>query len=480
MGAGYRNVLKRLAVALGCVFAALAVVLAGSGARTMVSVHIANQRLQGVDLPELPEPGPASRIMVVSPHPDDETLACGGLIQRALSRGAQVSVVVLTSGDAFPASAAAVLKRIDLSPSDYVRLGEVRRQEVTRALRVLGVAQDRIALLGYPDRGLRDLWTANWQVPKRSRYTHCSVSPYDAPGSRRAAYCGSSLVEDLRDLIRRYSPTQIYVPHPNDDHEDHRAAGCFVVAAIEGLRRDGLLGAPEPELVTYLVHRGDWPVPQGLKPTRRLVPPESLWGMDTRWLALPLTKQEMARKLTAIRMHRSQIALPNERRFMLSFARTNELFGLYRWVLGPPPTAMPMGRPETRWFAVFDPVGDKVQRDLQPSADIDELEVHGDGGRVTFRIETAGRAAPWVRYRIRVWSMGDSAAGCAVRTFVVGAGRPKPPEDGVARRLHGRVAEASVPIDLLSGPPRLLMVAAETSVGGLTVDRTAWRACRLP
>lgn len=472
--------LKRLAAVLGCMFAALALALAGSGARTTVAVHIANQRLQGVDLPELPEPGPASRIMVVSPHPDDETLACGGLIQRALSRGAQVSVVVLTNGDAFPASAAAVFKRIDLSPSDYVRLGKVRRQEVTRALGILGVAQDRIALLGYPDRGLRDLWTANWQVPKRSRYTHCSESPYEPPGARRAVYRGSSLVEELRDLIRRYSPTEIYVPHPNDDHEDHRAAGCFVVAAIESLRRDGLLSVPEPELFTYLVHRGDWPVPQGLKPTRRLVPPESLWGLDTRWLVLSLTKQEMARKLTAIRMYRSQIALPNERRFMLSFARRNELFGLYRWVLGPPPTETPIERPGARWFAVFDPVGDKVQRDLQPSADIEELEVRSDGRRVTFRVQTVARAAPWTRYRIRVWSMGDSASGCAVHTFDVGAGRRKPPMDGAVQGLRGRVAEVSVPIELLNRDPGLLMVAAETRVGGLTVDRTAWRACRLP
>jgi len=472
-------VLKRLATVLGCVFAAIAVALAGSGARTVVSVHMANQRLQVVGLPELPGPGPASRIMVVSPHPDDETLACAGLIQRALSRGARVSVVVLTSGDAFPASAAAIFKRIDLSPSDYVRLGEVRRREVTQALSVLGVPEGDIVLLGYPDRGLRDLWTANWQTPKMARYTRCTVSPYDPPGSRRAVYRGSSLLEDIEDLILQYSPTEIYVPHPNDDHEDHRAAGCFVVAAIEELRRDGLLRSPEPEVLTYLVHRGDWPVPQGLKPNRRLVPPESLWGLDTRWLVLPLTKQEMARKLTAIRTHRSQMALPNERRFMLSFARANELFGLYRWVLGPHPDEEPPRAVPRQWFGVFDPVCDKVQRDLQPSADIDELEVHSDGRRVTFRIETVGRAAGWVRYRVRVWCMGSLPDTYALASFDIGPGYRRL-NDGVQRRLNGQVAELSVPIERLTREPHLLMVAAETRVGGLVVDRTAWRACRLP
>ncbi|MGQ9523976.1 MAG: PIG-L deacetylase family protein [Armatimonadota bacterium] len=471
--------LRRFTAVLGFVCAALAVALAASGARTVVSLRIANQRLQSIELPKLPEPGPASRIMIVSPHPDDETLACGGLIQRAISRGAKVSVVVLTSGDGFPASAAAVFRRIDLSPSDYVRLGQLRRKEVTRALVTLGVPEHEIVLLGYPDRGLRDLWTANWSQPKASSYTRCTASPYETPSLRKSTYSGLSLVQDLKDLILLYSPTEIYIPHPNDDHEDHRTAGCFVVAALESLRKDGALGSPEPELITYLVHRGDWPVPQGLKPNRRLVPPDSLWRLDTRWLVLPLTKEEIARKLTAIRIHRSQVALPNERRFMLSFVRTNELFGLYKWVLGPPADEVPTPTLDQQFFAVFDPISDRVQENLQPSTDIDELSVLTRRDRVTFRIETAGRVASWVGYRVRVWSMGSSPENCRSAVFDIRPSRRRS-ADGVERRLWDRVAEISVPVVRLSSRPSLVMVAAETTVGGLVVDRTAWRACRLP
>ena len=41
----------------------------------------------------------ADRVLVVSPHPDDESIACSGLIQHALEAGAQVRVLWMTAGD---------------------------------------------------------------------------------------------------------------------------------------------------------------------------------------------------------------------------------------------------------------------------------------------------------------------------------------------------------------------------------------------
>ena len=49
---------------------------------------------------------PATRLLVVAPHPDDETLGAGGLIQRVRHAGGAVKVVFMTSGDGFPAGVA--------------------------------------------------------------------------------------------------------------------------------------------------------------------------------------------------------------------------------------------------------------------------------------------------------------------------------------------------------------------------------------
>ena len=55
----------------------------------------------GADAPQRLEPSLSknTRLMVFSPHPDDESLAAAGLIQRVLSLGGSVKVVFMTSGD---------------------------------------------------------------------------------------------------------------------------------------------------------------------------------------------------------------------------------------------------------------------------------------------------------------------------------------------------------------------------------------------
>src|SRR5574340_1404799 len=49
---------------------------------------------------DMTAPGRGDRILVVAPHPDDESLGCAGLIKQAVENGADVHVVVMTNGDA--------------------------------------------------------------------------------------------------------------------------------------------------------------------------------------------------------------------------------------------------------------------------------------------------------------------------------------------------------------------------------------------
>jgi LmbE family N-acetylglucosaminyl deacetylase len=72
---------------------------------------------------------PNERAIVIAPHPDDEVLACGGLIQRALVVGASVWVVYVTSGDGSWPAAWRITGRIFTGPSDYLRPGRARWEE---------------------------------------------------------------------------------------------------------------------------------------------------------------------------------------------------------------------------------------------------------------------------------------------------------------------------------------------------------------
>ena len=80
--------------------------------------------------------------LVLAPHPDDESLGCGGLIAEACARGLPPVVVVLTDGAmSHPSS--------NSHPPD--RLRALRRAEARAAVSALGLGSERLHFLGVPD-----------------------------------------------------------------------------------------------------------------------------------------------------------------------------------------------------------------------------------------------------------------------------------------------------------------------------------------
>jgi LmbE family N-acetylglucosaminyl deacetylase len=91
------------------------------------------------------------KIVVLAPHPDDETLGCGGLLARAFA-GAGAHVVCVTDGSAsHPASR-------EWPP---VRLAETRRGELIEALEILGGGAADLTWLGHPDSRLHEISAAD-------------------------------------------------------------------------------------------------------------------------------------------------------------------------------------------------------------------------------------------------------------------------------------------------------------------------------
>src|SRR5262249_28804815 len=96
----------------------------------------------------------ATRLLVVAPHPDDETLGAGGLIQRVLQAGGAVKVVFMTSGDGFPTGVTSARHIQQPQARDYREYGMLRRTEAKQALALLGVHGKDVVFLGFPDSGL--------------------------------------------------------------------------------------------------------------------------------------------------------------------------------------------------------------------------------------------------------------------------------------------------------------------------------------
>ncbi|MFC4452498.1 PIG-L family deacetylase [Deinococcus sonorensis] len=263
----------------------------------------------------LPESAPLSgRVLVISPHPDDETLAVGGIIQDVLNRGGQVDIVFLTSGDGFAWDARATEKKPVVRASDLLRLGEARMNEATQAAQVLGVDRAHVTFLGFPDKGLQRIYLQNYLTPYTSRQTGMNRVPYQRALHPGTPYTGQELERQMNELLTRLHPDIVLAPSVRDHHPDHQVA-AFLAGRL----------APQhhARLYAYMVHGGvEWPLPKGNHPQLPLSPPSrSVDGQS--WQRYPLSAAQEQRKAQAVSMYHSQLQIIP--RFMQAFVRTNEL-----------------------------------------------------------------------------------------------------------------------------------------------------------
>jgi len=255
-------------------------------------------------------------LLVVAPHPDDETLCCAGVIQHARAAGARVAIVWITSGDGFELDAHVVERRWFTGTQGLLELGHLRMREAARVAELLGVAPPERFFLGYPDGGIEKLLHENLDLPYRSPHTGVSAVPYAQAFSARAVYNGRDLNRDLKSVIERVQPTWVLAPTPLDEHADHRATGELVISIMGTLS--------ELEHVRYwIVHGGfEWPWPRGLNSAARLIAPRRARALP--WHDFELTDEERAVKARALSLYDTQLQLTSS--FMLSFVKQNEIY----------------------------------------------------------------------------------------------------------------------------------------------------------
>jgi LmbE family N-acetylglucosaminyl deacetylase len=133
---------------------------------------------------------PSGRSAVVfAPHPDDETLGCGGTIAVKRQLGAQVTIVEMTDGAAAYGEVA-----------DREALTRIRQAEAIEAAHVLGVQAQDLLFLGYPDGRLGEF--------------------HEEATAR------------VRTIIDTLRPREIFVSYGHDGHPDHEATSGIVHAAL--------------------------------------------------------------------------------------------------------------------------------------------------------------------------------------------------------------------------------------------------------
>ena len=98
------------------------------------------------------------RVLVLSPHPDDETIACAGIIQQAKARGADLRVAYLTYGEHNELAFIVYRKLPPITRWDFASMGQVRRNEAIKAMKYLGLSEDKLISFNVSDSCCLRLW----------------------------------------------------------------------------------------------------------------------------------------------------------------------------------------------------------------------------------------------------------------------------------------------------------------------------------
>lgn len=133
-------------------------------------------------------------VLIVSPHADDESLGCGGVISLLRKYEQTVYIVLLSDG---------ALSHPNSKEYPAEKLRDLREQELIDAARILGVGEENIIFCRYPDRNVPSI------------------------GDERFG----EAVNNISKMLNVIKPDSIFVPCCRDPHPDHQAAFQLITTA---------------------------------------------------------------------------------------------------------------------------------------------------------------------------------------------------------------------------------------------------------
>ena len=426
----------------------------------------------------MPEFTAHDRVVILAPHPDDEAIATGGVIQKALAAGARVKVILLTSGENNELSFMVYKKRPVLRPTEILSMGKMRYAEALASVALLGLSDKDVILLGYPDFGTMDIFKYHWADarPLRAMLSRARSVPYDNALSPGAPYLGDNILRDLKSVLYAFRPTKVFVSHPADSNRDHRAFYLFLRVALWDVAQD----IHAPEVYPYLVHITGWPLPRGYRPDLPLSAPVSLESSAVFWHYCSLEENELRTKYTAIRRYVSQNKYAPS--YLPTFARKNELFGDYPALRV---TESPQEGEVWSYAGQVDGAG-IPGRTVRPE-DISGLAFARRNGELLVKVDLHRKVDKEVSLTLAL--LGYSPAMEFARMpkiflhvfggeLTVRRGRQRLSDKEVFFDAGEKELFFRVPLSLLGNPDRMF-VSAKSSRYALTLDETAWRVLEL-
>ncbi len=246
--------------------------------------------------PERAKPFP-KRVVVFSPHPDDDVISMGGTLRRLVQQGHEVHVAYETSGN------------IAVGDEEVVRFMHF----INGFNQLFENSEDKVISDKYAeikqffstkkegDMDTRDILTIKGLIRRGEARTACTFNriplnrchfldlPFYETGKIEKNPISEADVEIVLNLLREVKPHQIYVAGDlADPHGTHRVCTDAVFAAIDEEKNAGAEWLKDCRIWMY---RGAW----------------AEWEIENIEMAVPLSPEELRAKRNSILKHQSQM-----------------------------------------------------------------------------------------------------------------------------------------------------------------------------
>ncbi len=242
--------------------------------------------------PERATPFP-KRVIIFSPHPDDDVISMGGTFIRLVDQGHEVHVAYQTSGNIAVFDDDAIRfadfvrdfnEQFGLSKSD----GQKFYQTVVESLKSKGPGQvdsaEILKIKGLIRRGEAKAGGRYVGIPDEQM--HFLDMPFYETGAVKKKPLGEEDIQLITDLLREIKPHQVYAAGDlSDPHGTHRVCLAAIFQALDRLKDE-----PWMKDCWVWLYRGAW----------------QEWDIDQIEMAVPLSPDELMRKRRAIFKHQSQ------------------------------------------------------------------------------------------------------------------------------------------------------------------------------
>lgn len=246
--------------------------------------------------PERAKPFP-KRVVVFSPHPDDDVISMGGTLRRLVQQGHEVHVAYETSGNI--AVGDEEVTRFMHFINGFNQLFDNGQNE-TICNKYAEIKQF-LAAKKEGDMDTRDILTIKGLIRRGEARTACTFNniplsrchfldlPFYETGKIEKNPISEADVEIVLNLLREVKPHQIYVAGDlADPHGTHRVCTDAVFAAIDEEKNAGAEWLNDCRIWMY---RGAW----------------AEWEIENIEMAVPLSPEELRAKRNSILKHQSQM-----------------------------------------------------------------------------------------------------------------------------------------------------------------------------